>query len=240
VGESGTYVTTDKIANTDDDELYQSERYGMAAYQFDVPSGSYSVNLYFAEIFFTAGGKRKMDVYIEEQIVLENLDVHKMVKHDVALVYSYPDVAVVDGQLNIDFIPHREKAKISAIAVLSPDQGMAFATARKTEVIDESILPKKYYLHQNYPNPFNAWTTIRYELPYTSDVSVKIFNILGDMVVELEDKLKIGGLYTVRWDGKNSRGEYLTSGTYLYQLVAQPVSNEQPAIRITKKMVYCP
>jgi len=63
----------------------------------------------------------------------------------------------------------------------------------------ESILPKIVQLHQNFPNPFNPSTTIKFELFKTSDVTLKIFNILGEEVVTLISDRLTAGSYTYEW-----------------------------------------
>jgi hypothetical protein len=68
-------------------------------------------------------------------------------------------------------------------------------------------------LHQNYPNPFNPSTTIEFDLPKTTEVTLKIFNILGEEVTTLvSDRLSVGS-YSYEWDASN-----LASGVYLYRL----------------------
>jgi hypothetical protein len=76
-------------------------------------------------------------------------------------------------------------------------------------------LPKTFALHQNYPNPFNPSTTIEFDLPKASQVTLKIYNILGEEVATLvSDKLSAGS-YSYDWDARN-----LASGVYLYKLQA--------------------
>jgi hypothetical protein len=76
-------------------------------------------------------------------------------------------------------------------------------------------IPKTYDLKQNYPNPFNPNTTIEFDLPKSSKVTLKIFNILGEEVITLiSDKLSAGS-YSYEWDASN-----LASGVYLYRLQA--------------------
>jgi N-acetylneuraminic acid mutarotase len=72
-----------------------------------------------------------------------------------------------------------------------------------------------YLLHQNYPNPFNPSTAIRYELPHSSRVSLKVYNTLGQEVATLVNETKPAGVYTVRFDA----GAF-ASGVYLYRLQA--------------------
>ena len=81
-------------------------------------------------------------------------------------------------------------------------------------------IPEKYTLSQNYPNPFNPVTTIKYQLPFTSDVKLLIYNLLGQEVFRLERFSQQAGEYLVRWDGRNMQGSELSSGIYFYRLQA--------------------
>jgi hypothetical protein len=79
----------------------------------------------------------------------------------------------------------------------------------------KELLPTEYTLYQNYPNPFNPKTTIKYDLPNTSDVSLIIYDILGRKVKELVNTKQQAGRYEVQFNATN-----LSSGVYLYQLIA--------------------
>ena len=86
-------------------------------------------------------------------------------------------------------------------------------------------LPQTFQVLQNYPNPFNPSTTIEFDLPKTSEVTLKIFNILGEEVATLvSDRLSTGS-YSYEWDASN-----LASGVYLYRLQADEYTE-------TRKMV---
>ncbi len=79
--------------------------------------------------------------------------------------------------------------------------------------IDNNV--KAFRLKQNYPNPFNPSTTIEFDLPKTSKVTLKIFNILGEEVATLVSERLSAGSYSYEWDAPN-----LASGVYLYRLQA--------------------
>ncbi len=87
-----------------------------------------------------------------------------------------------------------------------------------------------YELFANYPNPFNPTTTITYQIPQAGRVSLKIFNMLGQVVRILVDAEVAAGLHAIAWDGKNNRGEAVASGVYIYRLEACEVVK-------TKKML---
>lgn len=78
-----------------------------------------------------------------------------------------------------------------------------------------SKLPSKFYLEQNYPNPFNPSTAISYQLPVTSDVTLKVYDILGKEVATLVDEVKSAGSYEVKFNASK-----LSSGVYFYKMEA--------------------
>ncbi|MBI4548521.1 MAG: carboxypeptidase regulatory-like domain-containing protein [Ignavibacteriae bacterium] len=101
---------------------------------------------------------------------------------------------------------------------------------------DYSTLPAKFRLDQNYPNPFNPATEIRFDLPVQSSVSLKIFNILGQEIVELRNELLQAGNFKVRWNGTDKEGKAVTSGIYFIKFVATPVNRELSAFTQVRKM----
>jgi hypothetical protein len=76
-------------------------------------------------------------------------------------------------------------------------------------------LPQGYVLHQNYPNPFNPATTIRYDVPMRSNVTIRVFNILGQEVRTLVNEEKSPGSYAIEFNAGT-----LPSGLYYYRLTA--------------------
>jgi hypothetical protein len=94
-------------------------------------------------------------------------------------------------------------------------------------------LPAEFALSQNYPNPFNPSTTIEYDIPRLSQVTLKVFDILGREVAVLVSERVVPGRYRVAWD---TRG--VSSGVYLYRLQAHPVQEgEGGSYSMTRKMV---
>lgn len=88
----------------------------------------------------------------------------------------------------------------------------------------------KFELYQNYPNPFNPSTNIKYTLPKTAVVTVKIYDILGKEIRTLVSRIsQKPGDYSLIWDGRNNEGEIVTSGTYFCRL-------ETPEFIKTRKM----
>jgi len=88
-------------------------------------------------------------------------------------------------------------------------------------LLEQDVLPKLFVLQQNYPNPFNPTTTIQYSLPKVSEVTIKIFNVMGQVVNTLVQGQKQPGNYQVFWDGKDNSGQQVPSGVYYYQIIAK-------------------
>jgi len=78
-----------------------------------------------------------------------------------------------------------------------------------------NIVPEYFALHQNYPNPFNPTTKIKYSVPQSSNVVIKVFDVLGKEITTLVNEEKSVGTYELNWYAGN-----LPSGIYFYQLNA--------------------
>jgi hypothetical protein len=84
----------------------------------------------------------------------------------------------------------------------------------------ESQEPGGYVLGQNYPNPFNPSTTIEYELPRASNVEIRIYNSVGQLVKTILTDDVSAGNHRATWDGNDDGGARVASGSYYYQLIA--------------------
>jgi hypothetical protein len=89
----------------------------------------------------------------------------------------------------------------------------------------EESLPAVFALYQNYPNPFNANTEITYSLAEDGPVSLKIYNLKGEVVNVLVDDLKTAGEHRLTWDGKDLLGNAVSSGVYFVRLEAWGASS---------------
>jgi hypothetical protein len=93
--------------------------------------------------------------------------------------------------------------------------------------VEDELNPnlKNYELYQNYPNPFNSTTTIRFTIPHSLHVTLKVYDILGKEIATLVDEEKNPGSYEVKFDASN-----LPSGVYFYKIRAGEFNQ-------TKKMI---
>ena len=95
--------------------------------------------------------------------------------------------------------------------------GGVFRSLESTTSVREVAgqLPSSFFLGQNYPNPFNPLTIIEYSLPRSGDVSLIIYNLLGEEVARLVDGFQQAGEYNTNWNASK-----ISSGTYFYRLQA--------------------
>ncbi len=137
------------------------------------------------------------------------------IKHDVnqkdtgGTVQEYPEITV-DGLGRM--VLHRHGAKRYVSHVVSESPGQPYITSIFQDYENKPI---GFYLGQNYPNPFNPTTTVHYSIPQRSNVSLKVYDVLGNEVATLVNEEKIAGSYEVEFKAEN-----LSSGIYFYTLQA--------------------
>jgi hypothetical protein len=145
----------------------------------------------------------------------------------------------VDPQLNGDLftvlssqalaLEPRDSVEV-AFALLAADnvQALYERSARAAELYgaptsvdnDPNSLPNSLELQQNYPNPFNPSTTISFNVPTSGDVTLEVYNTLGQRVKVLVNGLMPTGEHRVEWNGTNDAGGQVASGVYFYRLSA--------------------
>jgi PKD repeat protein len=109
------------------------------------------------------------------------------------------------------------------IRIINVEDGLVYDASDAAFTIDmitgveeiQADIPTEFDLSQNYPNPFNPVTLIKYQVPNTSHVSIKIFDLTGQEVATLVNQVKEVGTYEIKFDAHN-----LASGVYLYRMVA--------------------
>ncbi|HXG01227.1 MAG TPA: FlgD immunoglobulin-like domain containing protein, partial [Bacteroidota bacterium] len=106
-----------------------------------------------------------------------------------------------------------------------------------TDVGEPDGVPSQFALEQNYPNPFNPTTTIRYALPKSARVMLRVYDMLGREVKVLKDDLVAAGTHEVVWDGKNAAGSTVASGVYFYQMEARPTDGSTAFTSMRKMLL---
>ncbi len=134
------------------------------------------------------------------------------------------------GTLALSSSPAGAAARIAVVP--TPERPPA-PPGQMDEAPVKTPIPREYALEQAYPNPFNPATTIRYQLPEASAVSLKVYNLLGQVVGTLKDgEVENGGYHAVIWNAGA-----LASGMYFYRLDAVSVSDPSKGISEVRKMV---
>ncbi len=119
----------------------------------------------------------------------------------------------------------------------TPDSGFySFVITGLPTTASERETPSEFRLSQNYPNPFNPTTNIQYILPEQSTVSIRVYSMLGQEITTLVSEVQRQGAYSVSWNGTNSLGVFVASGTYVYRL--ETITATGKHTKIQKKMVF--
>ncbi len=94
---------------------------------------------------------------------------------------------------------------------------------------EDNSLPKNFELYQNYPNPFNPATKISYSLATESEINIKIFNLIGERVFEINNEAQSAGVHKFEWNANN-----LASGIYILAMNADPINGTEKFTSIKK------
>jgi len=145
-----------------------------------------------------------------------------VVSQSVTPILVVGDAKVIAGQASGVLLTQGESVTVVGAGPVVADplidlSGNADVAPRMQEVVVQN---HTFSLSQNHPNPFNPETVIGYALGEASDVRLIIYNVLGQQVRELVNASQAPGQYQVRWDGRNALGAQVTSGVYIYRLVA--------------------
>ncbi|HFE64015.1 MAG TPA: T9SS type A sorting domain-containing protein, partial [Caldithrix sp.] len=90
-----------------------------------------------------------------------------------------------------------------------------------TNIVQQKpAVPQTYAISQNYPNPFNPTTSIDYQIPKAGQITLDIYDMLGQRVRRLMDGWHESGYYSAEWDGRDDAGLPVASGIYIYRFRA--------------------
>ncbi len=198
-----------QINGTDEDLVYQTERWGVAAYMLRVSPGNYNVKLMFAENYWSSAGKRIFDVYVEGELAVDSLDIYNEAGLNTAYEITSTNVQVNDGILNIHFAAEIDNPLINGIVIEQKPSGLLNEPEEKV---------KSFTLEQNFPNPFNGTTVIKYSLPNNDNIVLKIYDLLGNLIFVDNLGLKSAGDHEYIWNVNRNQQNHLSSGVYFYSL----------------------
>ena len=140
------------------------------------------------------------------------------VEHDIVLLdMSTREIHPVKETPSITFIQNWDKLPFYPFKIISGTP--EYVSSMTQEILSE--LPEKFSLYQNYPNPFNPTTTIRFDIPEPSHISLKVYNLMGQEVRTLTNEWLPTGSHHLIWNGKDQRGIPVSAGVYIYRLQSQ-------------------
>jgi hypothetical protein len=134
---------------------------------------------------------------------------------------AIPAQAVADRGLELRFVKTGGAGSASVAEIWLREANYDPSNPPVLEEVSQSV-PTQFALKQNYPNPFNPTTTIEFSIPenHRGAVSLRIYNMLGEVVRELVAGELAPGNYRQVWDGLDNFGQRMASGLYVYQLRA--------------------
>ncbi len=168
---------------------------------------------------------------------------------DGVIEFHYLDVADIDADKNYATVGIEDHTKNEGIqyvfnngyapgaAELSNERAIRFTTEAPENYVaplgtEEENLPTGFQLLPAYPNPFNPVTTVRYQLPISSEVKMTVYDILGREVVVLLHGQKNAGIHNIQWNGTNRFGQNVASGTYFVVMKALNFNQIQKVLLI--------
>jgi Tol biopolymer transport system component len=146
--------------------------------------------------------------------------------HDVTLTYDPPSWFVV-GQV-VDVTIDASDRALTPHAMPTDAYSFTITTVGIEELKPE--VPVEFGLFQNEPNPAHRVTTIRYQIPRATWVTLRIYDASGRLVKNLINESKASGYYSMNWDLKDNAGKMVSSGVYYYELKTEDYKS-------SKKMV---
>lgn len=220
--------------------IFQSERWDgnggdELEWDFPVANGTYQVNLFLMNNYggTSQAGKRVFDIMAEGVVAIDDFDCIVDFGHKVGGMKTII-VTVTDGNLDIDFIHVIENPLLSGIEVLQLNGGGEFTSAPGEDPVNNggvtnqggsqgqfntttAVGPESaffgYDLKQNYPNPFSDVTNLAFELPETAEVSLTLYNMLGQPVKAFNG-IYAAGRHDVEWQGEGEGDRRVASGVY--------------------------
>ena len=187
------------------DQWIYDEYYPIYEYSFDQNQATFYLNIQIEQTQSQNGWRKVFEMPIQLKLIYEdNSDTTITVWND-------------EQKQNLNIALNK---KVNGLE-FDPDSWILKKVKQVTTVIENDLenLPKSFKLEQNYPNPFNPTTTIKYSIPSVasdfslSNVTLKVYDILGREIAVLVDEEKPAGTYELTWKAAN-----LPSGVYLYQL----------------------
>jgi len=201
--------TSALISGTDEDYIYKSERYGLVTYKVRVPNGVYKLKLMMSENYFTENNKRVFDIFVEDSLVADDIDIYKAVGKNAAYDLTIDNINITDEVIDIYFPAEISNSLIDGIVVEQISTGVNEQS---------NTMPRLLQLEQNYPNPFNGSTTIKFYVSKVQPLDFHIYDALGRKVYSKRIENSMVGENFITWNSNDDNNLPVGSGIYYYTL----------------------
>jgi hypothetical protein len=133
----------------------------------------------------------------------------------------YVDYEYVEGESYPAYYSAKAVDQYDNLSPSSNSYGVWVMPTKQGQLSQMGILvPARFELQQNYPNPFNPSTNIVFGLPKDDWVEINIYSVTGQRIIQLVNEQLEKGFHTVTWNGKDGNGNLVSSGLYIYELLA--------------------
>ena len=170
-----TYSSTASIANTLNDPLSQSERYGNFSYTIPVANGTYAVKLLLSELYWDSLGSRIFDISVGGQLVQDNLDIFAQVGLNQAYEVMLNNVVVTNGILTLGFATEVNNATLSGIEILEATAGLLLTQTGSSTDVTEGGATDTYSLVLNTQPTDNVTVTLNAGSQLTTSATTLTF-----------------------------------------------------------------
>ena len=215
--------------------------------RYDATLGSFQLVRSFSTVAMNCDGTAKLNASASSfsipQSVLTALGANKSVADLFAfassvlgggnrLGASLSDINSAVDAINRGFDEGRQLVPAPVISSSAPNGDVT-----ESVVGEESVeLPKEFSLGANYPNPFNPSTMISFSLPEMSNVTLEVYNLLGQKVATLVDGLTDAGVHSVTWNAGSTQ-QQLASGMYIYRIQASSLTSSKSFVQMRKMVL---
>ncbi|RJP63220.1 MAG: glycosyl hydrolase family protein [Ignavibacteriales bacterium] len=201
--------TSALISGTDEDYIYKSERYSLVTYKVRVPNGAYKLKLMMSENYFTENDKRVFDIFVEDSLVADNVDIFKAAGKNAAYNLTIDNIIIKDEVIDIYFPAEINNPLVDGIVVEQVSTGLNE---------QDNLTPDKFILEQNYPNPFNGNTIIKFFVSKEQPLDFYIYDTLGRKIFSKRIEDPATGENYITWNSNDEKNLPVCSGVYFYTL----------------------
>jgi len=201
--------TSALISGTDEDYIYKSERYSLVTYKVRVPNGVYKLKLMMSENYFTENDKRVFDIFVEDSLVADDIDIFKAAGKNAAYDLTIDNIIITDEVIDIYFPAEINNPLVDGIVVEQVSTGLNE---------QGNLTPDKFKLEQNYPNPFNGNTIIKFYVSKEQPLDFYIYDTLGRKIFSKKIENPAAGENYITWNSNDEKNLPVSSGIYFYTL----------------------